>query len=121
MSTLQVNRIIPLTGSSVYIQGAVIDSASFAYTASYVASVATSSYSSYAVTSSYATTVGYNHTQAIADTTWTITHNLNNQHPLVQTYDSNHLMLIPQSISGSDANTVIITFSTSTVGYARIV
>lgn len=53
MSTLQVNRIIPLTGDSVFIQGAVIDSASFASTASYVASVATSSYSTFAVTASY--------------------------------------------------------------------
>lgn len=121
MSTLQVNRIVPLTGDSVYIQGAVIDSASFAATASYVASVATSSYSAFAVTSSYASSVGYNHTQAIADTTWTITHNLNNQHPLVQTYDTSHAMLIPQSVVGSDANTVVITFSTSITGYARIV
>jgi hypothetical protein len=53
MSTLQVNRIIPLTGDSVYIQGAVIDSASFASTASYVASVASSSYSTFAVSASY--------------------------------------------------------------------
>jgi len=53
MSTLQVNRIIPLTGDSVFIQGAVIDSASFASTASYVASVASSSYSTFAVTASY--------------------------------------------------------------------
>lgn len=121
MSTLQVNRIVPLTGDSVYIQGATNYTASFAFTASYVASVATSSYSNFAVTSSYASSVGYNHTQAIADTTWTITHNLNNQHPLVQTYDVNHAMLIPQSVIGSDANTVVITFSTSITGYARIV
>jgi len=53
MSTLQVNRIIPLTGTSVYIEGAIIDSASFALTASYVASVASSSYSTFAVTASY--------------------------------------------------------------------
>lgn len=112
MSTLQVNRIVPLTGDSVYIQGAVIDSASFALTASYAVT---------AVTASYVGSVGYNHTQASADTTWTIIHNLNNQHPLVQTYDSNHLMLIPQSISGSSTSTVIITFSTPTAGYARIV
>lgn len=112
MSTLQVNRIIPLTGSSVYIQGAVIDSASFAYSASY---------SDYAATASYIGSVGYNHTEAVASTTWTITHNLNNQHPLVQTYDSNHLMLIPQSVSGSSTSTVIVTFSTPTAGYARVV
>jgi hypothetical protein len=121
MSTLQVNRIVPLSGDSVYIQGAIIQSASLALTASYVASTPSSSYSAFAVTSSYASSVGYNHTQAIADTTWTITHNLNNQHPLVQTYDVSHAMLIPQSIVGSDANTVVITFSTAITGYARIV
>lgn len=112
MSTLQVNRIIPLTGDSVYIQGAVIDSASFAATASY------------AVSSSYATfagSVGYNHTQDSPSNTWTITHNLNNQHPLVQTYDDAHVMLIPQSVSGSNANTVVVTFSSPLTGYARIV
>lgn len=109
MSTLQVNRIVPITGDYVYIQGAVMDSASFAVTASFAA------------TASYVGSVGYNHTQASANTTWTVTHNLNNQHPLVQTYGNDHLMLIPQSISGSNANTVIITFSTPTAGYARIV
>lgn len=112
MSTLQVNRIIPLTGDSVYIQGAVIDSASFAATASYAVT---------AVTASYVGSVGYNFTQASPSATWTVTHNLNNQHPLVQTYDSNHLMLIPQSISGSSTSTVIITFSTAVTGYARVV
>jgi hypothetical protein len=115
MSTLQVNRIIPLTGDSVYIQGAVIDSASFALTASYAQSTVSASYAT------FAGSVGYNHIQGSPSNTWTVTHNLNNQHPLVQTYDSSHVMLIPQSVSGSDANTVVITFSTSITGYARIV
>ena len=44
MSTLQVNRIIPLSGSSVYIQGAVIDSASFALTAATASVAETASY-----------------------------------------------------------------------------
>lgn len=121
MSTLQVNRIIPLSGSSVFIQGAVIDSASFALTAGIADTAVSSSYSDFALTSSYASTVGFNFTQNMPNATWTINHNLNNQHPLVQIYDVNHVTFIPQSISGSDANTVIVTFSTPVVGYARVV
>lgn len=121
MSTLQVNRIIPLTGSAVYIQGAVIDSASFALTAGTASVAVTASYAEFAVTSSYASTVGVNFVQSMPDSTWTINHNLNNQHPLVQIYDVNHVTFIPQSISGSNANTVIVTFSSPVVGYARVV
>ena len=121
MSTLQVNRIIPLTGDSVFIQGAVIDSASFALTSSLAYRAISSSYSDYAITSSYASTVGFNYQQNSPSNTWTINHNLNNQHPLVQIYDSSHLTFIPQSISGSSANTVIVTFSTAVTGYARVV
>lgn len=84
-------------------------------------SVASASYADFAVTASYASTVGYNFEQLVGSTTWTVNHNLNNRHPLVQVYDSNHLVLIPQSISGSNVNTTIITFSTSMTGYARIV
>jgi hypothetical protein len=166
MSTLQVNRIIPLTGDSVFIQGAVIDSASFASTASYVASVASSSYStfavtasyvlvaqtasyvavaisasratsaanadtasyvlnavsaSYALTSSYAASVGINFVQSAPSTTWTINHNLNNQYPLVQTYDSSSAAIIPASIVGTSTSTVTVTFSTAISGYARVI
>ena len=77
--------------------------------------------SSYALTASYVSAVGFNFQQSTPSTTWTITHNLNNQHPLVQIYDSSHLMFIPQSVSGSDVNTVIVTFSTAVTGYARVV
>ena len=133
MSTLQVNRIIPLTGSYVYIQGAVIDSASFALTAtsasfaisaSYATNALTSSFAvsaSYATTASYASTVGFNFQQISPSATWTIAHNLNNQYPLVQIYDSNNLTFIPQSINGSSVNTTIVTFSTAVSGYARVV
>jgi hypothetical protein len=76
---------------------------------------------SYATTASYASTVGFNFQQVSPSSTWTINHNLNNQHPLVQIYDSSHLTFIPQSISGSSANTVVVTFSTAVTGYARVV
>ena len=57
MSTLQVNRIIPLTGDSVYIQGAVIDSASFALTASYVLNAVSASRAASALNASTASYV----------------------------------------------------------------
>jgi len=103
MSTLQVNRIIPLTGTSVYIEGAIIDSASFALTAS------------------YASSVGVNYVQSSPSTTWIINHNLNNQYPLVQTYNSSSAAIIPASIVGTSTSTVTVTFSTAISGYARVI
>ena len=77
--------------------------------------------SSFATTASYASTVGFNFQQLTPSNTWTVNHNLGNQHPLVQVYDSSHLTFIPQSISGSSLNTVIITFSSAQTGYVRVV
>jgi hypothetical protein len=77
--------------------------------------------SSFATTASYASSVGVNFVQSSPSTTWTINHNLNNRYPLVQTYGSDSLVLIPQSISGSSVNTTIITFSTAISGYARVI
>lgn len=76
---------------------------------------------SFATTASYASSVGVNFVQSSPSTTWTINHNLNNRYPLVQTYGSDNLVLIPQSISGSSVNTTIITFSTAISGYARVI
>ena len=76
---------------------------------------------SYATTASYVSTVGFNFVQSAPSSTWTIVHNLNNRYPLVQIYDTNNLTFIPQSINGSDVNTVIVTFSTAVSGYARVI
>lgn len=76
---------------------------------------------SYAVTASYAASVGVNFEQVTPSSTWTIVHNLNNKHPLVQIYDSSDATIIPQSIVGTNTNTVTITFSTAINGYARVV
>lgn len=103
------NYVLQVNSSGSAAAWSPVTSASFAVSASY------------ATTASYASTVGFNFEQITPSTTWTINHNLNNQHPLVQIYDSAHLTFIPQSISGSSANTVIVTFSTAVTGYARIV
>jgi hypothetical protein len=76
---------------------------------------------SFATTASYASTVGFNFQQVSPSATWTINHNLNNRYPLVQTYGSDSLVLIPASISGSSVNTAIVTFSTAISGYARVI
>jgi hypothetical protein len=76
---------------------------------------------SFATTASYASTVGFNFEQVSPSATWTINHNLNNRYPLVQTYGSDSLVLIPASISGSSVNTAIVTFSTAISGYARVI
>lgn len=76
---------------------------------------------SFATTASYAASVGVNFEQVIPSSTWTIVHNLNNKHPLVQIYDSSDATIIPQAIVGTSTSTVTITFSTAISGYARVI
>lgn len=45
--------------------------------------------------------------------TLTISHNLNNQFPIVQVYTNSNTTMIPDSITSSNANTVIIDFTTA--------
>jgi len=63
---------------------------------------------------------GYNHVQSAPATTWTITHNLNNQFPIVQVYNASNIMMVPEVIQGTDVNTTTIQFSFAMAGYARI-
>jgi len=134
-STAQAGYAIISKGSGIVSQtvasasyAATATSASYAQTASYfsgsISSAVSASYavsSSYAVTASYASTVGFNFQQVTPSTTWTITHNLNNQYPLVQIYDTNNLVFIPQSITGTSNNVTTVTFSNAVAGYARVV
>jgi hypothetical protein len=76
---------------------------------------------SFATTASYASSVGINFEQVTPSNTWTIVHNLNNKHPLVQIYDSSDATIIPQSIVGTNTSTVTVTFSTAINGYARVI
>ena len=105
-------------------------SSSYALTASYAANVPqTASYALSALSSSYAATAsfansfpdqGFQFTQAIGTSSWTINHNLNTFTPLVDVYDSIYNQLIPASVSSIDANTTQITFSTAQAGFAII-
>ena len=66
------------------------------------------------------TVTGYNHIQSSSATTWTVTHNLNNQFPIVQVYNASNVMMVPEVIQGTDVNTTTIQFSFAMAGYARI-
>lgn len=61
----------------------------------------------------------YEHTNA-ASASWTITHNLNSTMPMVQIYDANRQVIIPDTISIVDANTVTVTFSGAQAGRAVV-
>jgi len=73
-------------------------------------------------TASYALNVGSTGTNATASfttqSTWTFTHNLNNQNVIVQTYDLGYNQIIPQNIQLTNVNTAVITFPISASGYA---
>jgi len=58
------------------------------------------------------------HTQSGASTTWVFTHNLNELHPIIQVWDENDDIIIPQNIRATDVNTITITFSTARTGSA---
>lgn len=63
----------------------------------------------------------YLHTQSAANTTWTVTHNLNTSYPIVQVYGSSNEVIIPDSAIATDANTVTLTFNTSLTGKCSII
>lgn len=69
---------------------------------------------------------GYIHTEAVAATTWTISHNLNETVPSVTVWidagsPSTLQQALPESIVATDANTVTLTFSTVQSGKAIII
>jgi len=83
--------------------------------------------SSYAVSSSYANLAftiqsvpGATQllTVSTPSTSWVFNHNLGEQYPVVQVYDSNGYVVIPTSIEMLSVNTTVITFSLAQSGYA---
>ena len=79
--------------------------------------------SSYAATASFANSFpdqGFQFTQAIGTSSWTVNHNLSTSTPLVDVYDSSYNQLIPAGVSSISSNTTQITFSTAQAGYAIV-
>ena len=66
----------------------------------------------------------YLHTQAVANTTWTVNHNLNNQYVNVEPIDTSGNSFVGRydypTITFIDANSLSLTFTTATAGYAAI-
>ena len=62
----------------------------------------------------------YVHTEAVAATTWTVTHNLNTTIPLLQVYNAAGEMLIPDSVTPTSNNVMEVTFSAAVDGTAVV-
>ena len=72
---------------------------------------------------SYAPAIGYRHEQTTAAATWTITHNLNTDAPVVDVWidiGGTYTKILPQQVSVIDKRTVSITFSSAQTGRAFI-
>jgi hypothetical protein len=59
--------------------------------------------------------------QSTSATTWSFTHNLGTQYPVITVYDTSGQVIIPQEIDGEDTNNLKIYFPTSQSGYATAV
>jgi hypothetical protein len=60
------------------------------------------------------------YTQATEETTWTINHGLNYKYVNVNVYDDNDEMLLPQTVTATNANTTTLVFAIPTSGNAII-
>jgi hypothetical protein len=60
------------------------------------------------------------YTQATDETTWTINHGLNYKYVNVNVYDDNDEMLLPQTVTATNANTTTLVFAIPTSGNAII-
>lgn len=56
----------------------------------------------------------------VANTTWIVSHNLGQKYVNVTVYDSSDAVIIPESITATDANTTTITFNTAITGTAVV-
>lgn len=62
----------------------------------------------------------YVHTQASTAQTWTITHNLNTTIPVLQIYDENDKMIIPNQVTPTSNNVMSVTLSAPMSGKAVV-
>ena len=63
---------------------------------------------------------GITHDQITPATVWTIVHNAETTCLLVQVYDENDELIVPEEIKIVDINTVVITFIENQVGRAHL-
>ena len=60
------------------------------------------------------------HVQSTSSNVWTIAHNMNTANPIVQIYDTDHSMIIPDKVVAIDNNTLQVELGVSSVGRAVI-
>jgi len=58
----------------------------------------------------------YVHEQEATSTTWTVTHNLGEENLILQVYNDTNEMVIPDTVTPTDTNEIIVTFSTAIAG-----
>ena len=72
---------------------------------------------SFAISASHAITASYvdnRYEESITgNSSYTITHNLNENYPIVQIYDNNKEQVLPATISSSNANSVFVEFASN--------
>lgn len=64
---------------------------------------------------------GFTFVQRVPKMKWVLTHNLNTENVLVQIFDNNNCIIIPNSISILDANQIKLTFMEPIAGTAQVV
>jgi len=62
----------------------------------------------------------YVHEQTSTATTWTITHNLGEENVILQVYNDSNEMIIPDTVTPTDTNEIVMTFNTAIAGRAII-
>ena len=62
----------------------------------------------------------YKHTQAVASASWVIEHKLTANYPVVQVYDENNQLAIPDTVTSTGEQEITITFGTAITGKAII-
>lgn len=62
----------------------------------------------------------YVHIQDVAASTWTINHDLNTAYVIVQVFDGNNQMVLPEDITIVDANEVSVSFGVNAAGRAIV-
>ena len=55
-----------------------------------------------------------------SSTTWSVSHNLGTNYPLVNIWDSNNHIVIPKEITTIDGDTIEVTFSSPIAGYVNV-
>jgi len=58
----------------------------------------------------------YVHEQEATATTWTITHNLGEENLILQVYNDANEMVIPDTVTPTDTNEIVVTFNTAIAG-----